>query len=169
MRHPKFSLDASALKSLTKRSAGGACPSHEAKRFLPTTSPYSLEGCGNVSEDSHEETLLKELLKIEKHEDRMITAMVHLTASNEKLNERLTALTWVMLALTWITFVISVPNTLATIFGIPKVNEMLGLGVMVAALVISTATALVLVIMPGSTLSLSSMRKRMKSGPRRRQ
>ncbi|MGB9024173.1 MAG: hypothetical protein WCC94_12170 [Candidatus Bathyarchaeia archaeon] len=123
-----------------------------------------------MSEDSHEETLLRELLKIEKHEDRMITAMVRLTASNEKLNERLTALTWVMLALTWITFVISVPNTLATIFGIPKVNEILGLEVMVAALAISTATALVLVTMPGFAFSLSNMRKRLeKSGSRRRQ
>lgn len=129
-----------------------------------------MERCENVSEDSHEETLLRELLKIEKHEDRMITAMVRLTASNEKLNERLTALTWVMLALTWITFVISVPNTLATIFGIPKVNEILGLEVMVATLVTSTATALVLVTMPGFALSLSNMRKRLeKSGSRRRQ
>lgn len=114
-----------------------------------------------MGRDSHEEILLRDLLKIERHEDRMITAMVRLTASNEKLNERLTALTWVMLALTWITFVISVPNTLATIFGIPKVSEILGLEVMVAALAISTATALVLVMIPSFTLSLSSMRKRM--------
>jgi len=114
-----------------------------------------------LGRDSHEEILLRDLLKIERHEDRMITAMVRLTASNEKLNERLTALTWVMLALTWITFVISVPNTLATIFGIPKVSEILGLEVMVAALAISTATALVLVMIPSFTLSLSSMRKRM--------
>ena len=124
-------------------------------------SHWSLEGCENLGRDSHEEILLRDLLKIERHEDRMITAMVRLTASNEKLNERLTALTWVMLALTWITFVISVPNTLATIFGIPKVSEVLGLEVMVAALAISTATALVLVMIPSFTLSLSSMRKRM--------
>jgi len=124
-------------------------------------SHWSLEGCENLGRDSHEEILLRDLLKIERHEDRMITAMVRLTASNEKLNERLTALTWVMLALTWITFVISVPNTLATIFGIPKVSEILGLEVMVAALAISTATALVLVMIPSFTLSLSSMRKRM--------
>jgi hypothetical protein len=124
-------------------------------------SPWSLEGCENLGRDSHEEILLRDLLKIERHEDRMITAMVRLTASNEKLNERLTALTWVMLALTWITFVISVPNTLATIFGIPKVSEILGLEVMMAALAISTATALVLVMIPSFTLSLSSMRKRM--------
>ena len=43
-----------------------------------------------MSEGSHEEILLNELLKIEKHEDRMITAMVKLSVSNERLNERLT-------------------------------------------------------------------------------
>jgi cation transport ATPase len=115
-----------------------------------------------LGDDSHEETLLKELLKIERHEDRMITAMVKLTASNEKMNRRLAALTWVMLALTWITFVIAIPNTLATIFGIPKVSQALSLEAMIAVLVISTAGALFLVIMPGSSLSLSNLERRFR-------
>lgn len=53
-----------------------------------------------MSEDSHEESLLRQLLKIERHEDRMLTAMVRLTASNERLNGRIAGLTWVMLVLT---------------------------------------------------------------------
>jgi len=115
-----------------------------------------------VSKDSHEEELLKELLKIEKHEDRMISAMVKLTASNEKLNRRLAGLTWVMLTLTWITFVIAVPNTLATIFGIPKVSQALTLEVMLAVLIISTAGALLMVMLPGSGLSLMSLEKKVR-------
>jgi len=113
-----------------------------------------------MSEESHEETLLRQLLKIEKHEDRMITAMVQLTASNERLSKRLAGLTWIMLVLTWITFVIAIPNTLATIFGIPKISQVLGLEVMIATLIVSTAGALLLVILPGSALSLSSLDKR---------
>jgi len=115
-----------------------------------------------MSEDSDEGGLLKELLKIERHEDRMITAMVRLTTSNERLNRRLTGLTWVMLALTWITFVIAIPNTLATIFGIPRVSESLSLEVMIAVLIISTAAALLLVALPDSALSLSNLEKRFR-------
>jgi len=115
-----------------------------------------------VSEDSHEDTLLRELLKIEKHEDRMLTAMVRLTGSNERLNRRVAGLTWVILILTWITFVIAIPNTLATIFGIPRVSQVLGIEAMMAALVISTVGALVLVIAPGSALSLSSIDRRLR-------
>jgi len=106
--------------------------------------------------------LLKQLLKIERHEDRMITAMVRLTTSNERLNRRLAGLTWVMLTLTWITFVIAIPNTLATIFGIPRVSQNLSLEVMVAALTISTAAALLLVALPDSALSLSNLEKRFR-------
>lgn len=106
--------------------------------------------------------MLRELLNIEKHEDRMITAMVKLSASNERLNERLTGLTWVMLALTWITFVISVPNTLATVFGIPRVSQVLSLEVMIAVLITSTAAALLLVILPTSRLSLSNLERRVR-------
>lgn len=112
-----------------------------------------------MGRNSDEERLLRELLKIEKHEDRMITAMVRLTASTEQLNKRLASLTWVMLILTWITFVIAIPNTLATVFGIPKVSEALGLEVITAVLVISTLAALVIVLLPGSSLSLSTLEK----------
>jgi len=115
-----------------------------------------------LSEDSHEESLLRQLLKIEKHEDRMLTAMVQLTASNERLNSRIAGLTWVMLVLTWITFVIAIPNTLATVFGISKINEVLSLEMMTAALILSTACALLLVIMPASNLSFSSIEKRLR-------
>lgn len=80
-----------------------------------------------MGEDSSEEKLLRDILTIEKHEDRMITAMVQLMASSERLNRRLGVLTWIMLILTWITFIIAIPNTLATIFGIPKVSDVLGL------------------------------------------
>lgn len=113
-----------------------------------------------MSKRTDEERLLRELLKIERHEDRMITAMVNLTVSSERLNRRLTALTWVMLVLTWITFVIAIPNTLATIFGIPRVSEVVGLGVMIATLIISTVAALVLVMMPKSILSPSNLERR---------
>jgi hypothetical protein len=89
----------------------------------------------------------------------MITAMVHLTASSEQLNKRLASLTWIMLILTWITFVIAIPNTLATVFGIPKVSEALGLEVIMAALIISTLAALLIVLLPGSSLSLSTLEK----------
>lgn len=110
-----------------------------------------------------EEIVLQELLKIEKHEDRMITAMVKVAASNENLNRRLTALTWVMLALTWVTFVIAVPNTLATVFGIPKINELLPVEVMTYALVGSTLIVLLLVFLPNSGLSIRDMKKRLQS------
>ncbi len=116
-----------------------------------------------MTREPAEEGLLKELLKIEKHEDRMITAMVKLTTSNEKLNKRLAALTWVMLALTWITFIIAIPNTLATIFGIPKISEVLGLEVIVLALVVASVGPLILAILPNSAVSLRNLEKRLKS------
>lgn len=114
-----------------------------------------------MRKDPREETLLRELLKIEKHEDRMITAMVRLSASNERLNERLTGLTWVMLALTWITFVISIPNTLATVFGIPKISQILSVEAMTAILFVSTVGAVILVMIPGSKLSIPDLRRRL--------
>ena len=110
-----------------------------------------------------EKRLLEELLRIEKHEDRMITAMVKLAASNEKLNRRLASLTWIMLALTWITFVIAIPNTLATIFGIPKVSQVLSLEVMIGVLIASTVGALVLAILPNSALSIRNLEKRVRA------
>jgi len=116
-----------------------------------------------VDEHQHEERqerLLRELLKIETHEDRMIAAMVHLGASSERLNRRLAGLTWVMLVLTWVTFIVAIPNTLATIFGIPKVSETLGLEVMISALIASTVGALLMVVLPRSIFSISNLEKR---------
>ena len=110
-----------------------------------------------------EESLLRELLKIERHEDRMITAMVKLTTSNERLNKRLASLTWVMLALTWITFVIAIPNTLATIFGIPRVSEALGIEVIVTGLIVATVGPLLLAILPNSAISLHNLEKRLQN------
>jgi hypothetical protein len=116
----------------------------------------------DLSQDSAEETLLKELLRIEKHEDRMLTAIVRLTASNERVNRRLAGLTWVMLMLTWVTFVIAIPNTLATVFGIPKVSQALSLELMIVLLIFCTAAALAIVILPRSGLSPSSVEKRFR-------
>jgi len=116
-----------------------------------------------VDEHQHEERqerLLRELLKIETHEDRMIAAMVQLGASSERLNRRLAGLTWVMLVLTWVTFIVAIPNTLATIFGIPKVSETLGLEVMISALITSTVGALLMVVLPRSIFSISNLEKR---------
>jgi hypothetical protein len=116
-----------------------------------------------VDEHQHEERqekLLRELLKIETHEDRMIAAMVQLGASSERLNRRLAGLTWVMLVLTWVTFIVAIPNTLATIFGIPKVSETLGLEVMISALIASTVGALLIIVLPRSIFSISNLEKK---------
>jgi len=116
-----------------------------------------------VDEHQHEERqekLLRELLKIETHEDRMIAAMVQLGASSERLNRRLAGLTWVMLVLTWVTFIVAIPNTLATIFGIPKVSETLGLEVMISALIVSTVGALLIIVLPRSIFSISNLEKK---------
>jgi len=116
-----------------------------------------------VDEHEHEEReerLLRGLLKIEKHEDQMIAAMVQFGASTERLNRRLAGLTWVMLVLTWVTFIVAIPNTLATFFGIPKVSETLGLEVMVSILVISTVGALLVIVLPRSPFSISNLRRR---------
>jgi hypothetical protein len=110
--------------------------------------------------EEREEALLRRLLKIEGHEDRMLAAMVHLGASNEKLGRRLAGLTWVMLVLTWITFIVAIPNTLATIFGIPKVSEMLGIEIIVAVLVLSTVMGLLVVLLPRSMFSIASLERR---------
>jgi hypothetical protein len=61
-----------------------------------------------------------------------------------------------------VTFVIAIPSTLATVFGISKINEVLSLELMTAALVLSTTGALLLVILPGSMLSFSSLEKRLR-------
>jgi hypothetical protein len=116
-----------------------------------------------VEEHEHEEReerLLRELLTIEKHEDQMIAAMVQFGASTERLNKRLAGLTWVMLVLTWVTFIVAIPNTLATLFGIPKVSETLGLEMMVSILIISTVGALIAIVLPRSPFSISNLQKR---------
>ncbi len=110
--------------------------------------------------EEREEVLLQRLLEIEKHEDRMLSAMVQVGASTEKLNRRLAGLTWVMLMLTWITFIVAIPNTLATIFGIPKVSEMLGVEIMVLALTLSTVAGLLVALLPRSMFSISNLEKR---------
>jgi hypothetical protein len=69
-------------------------------------------------------------------------------------------LTWVMLVLTWITFIVAIPNTLATIFGIPKVSEALGVEVMIFALITATVGALLIVVLPSSIFSISNLEKR---------
>ncbi len=116
----------------------------------------------SVGNNPSEEKILEDILTIEKHEDRMITALVQLMASSEKMNRRLSLLTWLMLLLTWITFVISIPNTLATIFSIPQVSQALGMEFMTATLIISTISALLLLIIPGSGLSLKNIEKRIQ-------
>ena len=110
--------------------------------------------------EEREEALLRRLLDIERHEDQMMAAMVQLGSSSEKLNRRLAGLTWVMLMLTWITFIVAIPNTLATIFGIPKVSEMLGVEIMVFALTLSTVAGLLVVLLPRSMFSISKLEKR---------
>jgi len=116
-----------------------------------------------MGEDSSEEKLLRDILNIEKHEDRMITAMVQLMASSERLNRRLGVLTWIMLILTWITFIIAIPNTLATIFGIPEVSEVLGLELMTGILIVATIGALLLLLHPRFGLSVPSINKRLRT------
>jgi Mg2+ and Co2+ transporter CorA len=110
--------------------------------------------------EERQERLLKKLLAIERHEDEMMRAMVQLGASSERLNRRLAGLTWVMLVLTWTTFIVAIPNTLATIFGIPKISEAIGLEVIVLALVLSTVGALVIVVLPRSVFSIYNLEKR---------
>jgi hypothetical protein len=110
--------------------------------------------------EERQERLLQKLLTIERHEDQMMRAMVQLGASSERLNRRLAGLTWVMLVLTWTTFIVAIPNTLATIFGIPKISESIGLEVIVLALVLSTVGALVIVALPRSVFSIYNLEKR---------
>jgi len=98
--------------------------------------------------------LWDELLKIEKHEDRMLTSMVRLIKSNERLGERINRLTLIMLILTWITLIISIPNTLATFFGIPKISEALRLEMIVISLAISIILPMVFLLAVGFELQL---------------
>jgi hypothetical protein len=91
---------------------------------------------------------LSKLIKIERHEDKMITSMVRLIESTERLNRRLESLTWLMLVLTAITFVVSIPNTVATIMGIPRVSDIASLEIIIAFIALSAITPLILIIYP---------------------
>jgi len=91
---------------------------------------------------------LNRLIKIEKHEDKMITSMVRLIESTERLNKRLENLTWVMLILTAITFVISIPNTVATILGIPRISDVATFEIVLLLIVFSAIVPLLLVFYP---------------------
>ena len=138
------------------------CGHDHRNAFLHPPRSSQLRG-GELKEHGHEEreeALLRRLLDIERHEDQMMAAMVQLGSSSERLNKRLAGLTWVMLLLTWITFIVAIPNTLATIFGIPKVSEVLGLEVMVLVLTLATVAGLVVVLLPYSKFSISSLEKR---------
>jgi len=91
---------------------------------------------------------LDRLVKIEKHEDKMITSMVRLIESTERLNKRLESLTWIMLILTAITFVISIPNTVATILGIPRISDVATFEIVLVLIVFSAIVPLLLVFYP---------------------
>ncbi|MEM2896948.1 MAG: hypothetical protein QW265_02385 [Candidatus Bathyarchaeia archaeon] len=101
-----------------------------------------------------------ELLRLEKHEDEMITSMVRLMKANEELNERINRLTLIMLILTWITLIISIPNTLATFFGIPKISEILELEVIVSSVIVSTIVPIVTLLWIGFDLRKITKDKR---------
>jgi len=98
------------------------------------------------------EEVFDELLNIEKHEDVMLTSMVKLIETNERLSQRINNLTWVMLALTWVTVIISIPNTLATFFGIPKVSEAFQIEIIVTSVLISVVIPVVFLLVVGFDL-----------------
>ncbi|MEM3381608.1 MAG: hypothetical protein QXQ11_05570 [Candidatus Bathyarchaeia archaeon] len=91
---------------------------------------------------------LDRLVKIEKHEDKMITSMVRLIESTEKLNRRIEGLTWIMLVLTAITFIVSIPNTVATIMGIPRVSDIVSVEIIISSIILSAAIPMLLIFHP---------------------
>lgn len=91
---------------------------------------------------------LDRLVKIEKHEDKMITSMVRLIESTEKLNRRIEGLTWIMLVLTAITFIVSIPNTVATIMGIPRVSDIVSVEIIILSIILSAAIPMLLIFHP---------------------
>jgi len=93
-----------------------------------------------------------ELLKIQKHEDRMFASMLRLIKTNEKMSERINRLTAIILILTWVTLIISIPNTLATFYGIQKVNEILKFDVIVSTLIISLILPIIILLWVGFDL-----------------
>jgi len=113
-----------------------------------------------VSQNPDERKILGELLEVEKHEDTMISSMVKLIETNEMLAERINRLTWIMLVLTWITLIISISNTLATFFGIPKVSEMLKVEIIAASMIISIILPVTVLLFVGSDLRKMLKRSR---------
>ncbi|MBS7626410.1 hypothetical protein KEJ51_05145 [Candidatus Bathyarchaeota archaeon] len=91
---------------------------------------------------------LDRLVKIERHEDKMITSMVRLIESTEKLNRRIEGLTWIMLVLTAITFIISIPNTVATIMGIPRVSDIVSVEIILLSITLSAIVPVLLIFYP---------------------
>ncbi|MEM3502557.1 MAG: hypothetical protein QXH16_09205 [Candidatus Bathyarchaeia archaeon] len=91
---------------------------------------------------------LDRLVKIEKHEDKMITSMVRLIESTENLNRRIEGLTWIMLVLTAITFIVSIPNTVATIMGIPRVSDIVSVEIIISSIILSAAIPMLLIFHP---------------------
>ena len=115
-----------------------------------------------MSKEPTEREVLDELLNIERHEDRMLTSVVKLIETNERLSQRINNLTWVMLALTWVTVIISIPNTLATFFGIPKVSEAFQIEIILISVLISVIIPVVFLLVLGFDL-----RKMMRAHPKK--
>mgnify|MGYP006285728897 CR=1 FL=1 len=61
-----------------------------------------------------------------------------------KLNKRIELLTKIMAVLTVVSLIISVPNTVATFYGIPTIGEAADIGVILWLLLVSTAFALII-------------------------
>jgi len=95
----------------------------------------------------------------------MISSMVKLIDTNEKLSERINRLTWIMLVLTWITLIVSIPNTLATFFGIPKVSEMLRVEIIAVSMIISIILPVAILLFVGSDLQKMLKRSREERTP----
>jgi hypothetical protein len=53
------------------------------------------------------------------------------------MSERINRLTAIMLILTWITLIISIPNTFATFFGIPKISDALRIEMIITSILLS--------------------------------
>ncbi|OGD54377.1 hypothetical protein A3K80_08600 [Candidatus Bathyarchaeota archaeon RBG_13_38_9] len=103
-------------------------------------------------ENELKKNIWDELLKIEKHEDKMLTSMIRLIRTNEKMSERINRLTTIMLILTWVTLIISIPNTLATFYGIQKINEMLKIELILITLMFSLILPMIILFWAGFDL-----------------
>jgi len=103
-------------------------------------------------ENELKKNIWDELLKIEKHEDKMLASMIRLIRTNEKMSERINRLTTIMLILTWATLIISIPNTLATFYGIQKINEMLKIELILITLMFSLILPMIILFWAGFDL-----------------